>query len=313
MGYPVTLDNSQQLAKDQANEQNKILKERLDAETQKTKDNHAAWAGEFQKAEQQRRTEEKNWRKFYADVYDSEKKWYHYVAMFALNGVQLWALTQQYKQQKEIASHTYELANRQLKLAEQMYSYYKEQFQPHEAAMSKQLDNYFANPYRPQYDITAGRFALNARMQMIGKRRDVLLCASEYCTGATTQALQDLALQEATLVSNAMNSAIKYEKAREIKMEQKWLNARLAFVQAGRDVAAQGITGIDGAVSAFHSLGADPGAALSQLLSTFASTVGGLIPDPVAPRGGSYRGNVSSPYIYTAPQGRPSTSVHRSY
>lgn len=306
------LDNVSELAKAQAQEENKILKERLDAETKKIKDNHAAWAGEFQKAEQQRRKEEENWREFYANVYNSEKEWYHYVAFFALNGIQLWALTQQYQQQKEIAKRTYELANRQLQLAEKMYSHYRDSFQPHETEMAKQLDNYFANPYRPQYDITAGRFALNARVQMIGKRREVLMCASPYCTGATTQALQDIALQEANLVANAMNSAVKYEKAREVNMEKKWLNARLAFVEAGRGIASQGITGIDGAVKAFHSFGADPGAALSTLLSTIARTVGGIIPDPVAPSGGTMKGSVS-PYTYTAPYSRPTTSVSRSY
>lgn len=309
MAVAVTLANAAQLAKSQAAEQNKILKERFDAETQKIKANHQSWAGEFQKAEQQRRKEEENWRKFYADVYNNEKEWYHYTAMLALNGIQLWALKQQYEQQKEIADKTYELANRQLQLAEKMFSAYKEQFQPHETAMSQQITNYFAKPYRPQYDITAGRFALNARMKMVGKRREVLMCSSSYCTGATAQALQDLAIQEANLVGNAMNSAIRYEKSREVNMEKKWLNARLAFVQAGRDVSSQGITGIDGAVRAFHSFGADPGAALSQLLGTVAYTVGGIIPDQLGQNGGSVRGG-STPFLYNT---GASTSVSRSY
>lgn len=296
MGYPVTIDNTQQLAKDQAAEMSKSLNAQIDHHLEKQRKNHEAWSATFLEAEAKRRVEEQNWRKFYQTVYKGEKNWLTTTMMFILNGVQLWALVQQYNQQKTIAKRTYELANRQLQLAEKMYDYYKKEFQPHETEMGKQIDNYFANPYRPQYQITSGRFALSARIAMAGKRREVLMCASQYCTGSSTSALKDIAIQEAKMVSNAMNSGVKYEKLREHKMEQKWLSTRLAFIQAGRGVAQQGVTGIDGAVKAFHSFGADPGAALSQLLGTIAHTVGGIIPEPQAPNGGTRYGN-NSPYV----------------
>lgn len=280
MGYPYTLDNYQQLAQANAQEMQKALKAEHTRQHQLYKDNLRQWNEAFVQAENNRRKDEKRWREFYEKTYAQDNAWWKTTLMYILNGVQLWALVQQYNQQKEIADRTYDLANRQLALAEGMYNYYKAMFQPHEVAIGDQINNYFANPYRPQYDTTAGRFALNARTQMIGKRREVLMCASQYCTGAVTSTLKDLALQEANLVANAMNSAIKYEKLREFKMEQKWLQTRLAFISAGRGVAAQGITGIDGAVKAFHSFGADPGAALGQLLTTVARTVGGIIPTP---------------------------------
>lgn len=303
MGMPVTIDNTQQLAQDQATEMLKSLKEQINHKLEKDKANHEAWKATFLEAEGIRRGEENNWRQFYQTVYMGEKNWLQTTMFFVLNGIQLWALVQQYNQQKEIAKRTYDLANRQLHLAEEMYRYYKQEFQPHEVDLGKQIDNYFANPYQPQYNITSGRFALNARMQMIGKRREVFMCASQYCTGATTSALKDLALQEAKMVSNAMNSGVKYEKLREHKMEQKWLNTRLAFIQAGRGVAAQGVTGIDGALKAFHSFGADPGAALSQLLGTIAHTVGGIIPTPQATEGGTMYGQ-TTPYQVARPTTR---------
>lgn len=287
MGMSVSLSNTKQLAQDQAQEMGKKLNEQVDHNLEKQKANHEAWKATFLQAEATRRTEERNWREFYQTVYKGEKSWLQKTMLFVLNGIQLWALVQQYNQQKTIAKRTYELANRQLTLAENMYSYYKKEFQPHETALGQQIENYFANPYRPQYEITAGRFALNARIQMAGKRRGVLMCTSQYCTGAVTSALKDIAIQEAQQVANAMNSGVKYETLREHKMEQKWLSARLAFVQAGRGVASQGVTGIDGAVRAFHSFGADPGSALSQLLGTIAHTVGGIIPAPQQAVGGT--------------------------
>lgn len=278
MGMPVTLDNYQQLAEAQG----KQLNAQVDHELEKIKDNHASWASDFLAAEQKRREDEREWRQFYWNVYKEENAWWKQWIIYGLNAIQLWALYTQYKQQSEIANRTYDLAHRQLRLAEEMYAYYKESFQPHEVKLGQQINNYFSNPYRQQYETTGGRFVTAARMQIVGKRREVLMCASQYCTGAVKSSLSNIATQEANLVANAMNSAVKYEDIREQRLTDKWLQTRLAFVQAGRGVANQGITGIDGAVQAFSSFQADPGNALARLLGTVAYTVGGIIPSPTA-------------------------------
>lgn len=278
------LDNYKQLADAQGSAYEKALKARVDHELTEQRKNYTSWAKKFEAAEDQRRIEENNWREFYKKVYEEENTWWKDLIFYVLNGIQLWALVQQYNQQKEIADRVYDLANRQQSLAEEMYSHYKAQYQPHEIALGKQIDNYFANPYRPQYDTTGGRFVVNARAQMTGKRREVLMCASQYCTGAVKTALRDLAVREANLVGNAMNSAIKYENLREQRMEDKWLQVRLSFIQTGRGVSGQAVTGIDGAVTAFSRFNADPGAALSQLLGTAAYTIGGIIPSPNSSR-----------------------------
>lgn len=278
------LDNYKQLADAQGSAYEKALKARVDHELAEQRKNYTSWAKKFADAEAQRRIEEDNWREFYKKVYEEENTWWKDIIFYALNGIQLWALVQQYNQQKEIADRVYDLANRQQSLAEEMYSHYKAQYQPHEIALGKHIDNYFANQYRPQYDTTGGRFVVNARAQMTGKRREVLMCASQYCTGAVKTALRDLAVREANLVGNAMNSAIKYENLREQRMEDKWLQVRLSFIQTGRGVSGQAVTGIDGAVTAFSRFNADPGAALSQLLGTAAYTIGGIIPSPNSSR-----------------------------
>lgn len=278
------LDNYKQLADAQGSAYEKALKARVDHELTEQRKNYTSWAKKFEATEDQRRIEENNWREFYKKVYEEENTWWKDLIFYVLNGIQLWALVQQYNQQKEIADRVYDLANRQQSLAEEMYSHYKAQYQPHEIALGKQIDNYFANPYRPQYDTTGGRFVVNARAQMTGKRREVLMCASQYCTGAVKTALRDLAVREANLVGNAMNSAIKYENLREQRMEDKWLQVRLSFIQTGRGVSGQAVTGIDGAVTAFSRFNADPGAALSQLLGTAAYTIGGIIPSPNSSR-----------------------------
>lgn len=301
MGMPVTLDNYQQLA----DAQGKKMNEQVDHELDKIRTNHQEWSKVFIAAEDQRRQDEEQWREFYWSVYKEENKWWKKMIVFGLNAIQLWALYTQYKQQSEIANRTYNLANRQLSLAEEMYAYYKAQFQPHEVKLGEQINNYFNNPYRQQYETTGGRFVTAARMQMSGKRREVLMCASQYCTGAVKASMKNLAVQEAHLVANAMNSAVKYEDLREQRLTDKWLQARLAFVQAGRGVSNQGVTGIGDAVQAFSSFQADPANALARLLGTVAYTVGGIIPSPNAPVRGQSSAQ-SSGILYNS---RPQVSV----
>lgn len=268
-GTPVVITNYKELAH-----------EHVDYELEKKRENYKKWGAKFEAAEKARRDQEDQWREFYKKVYEEENAWWKNLILFALNGIQLWALIQQYRQQKEIADRTYEIADRQQKIAEEMYNHYKSTFQPQEAATGGQISSYFANPYRQQYNTTAGRFAVNARAKVTGKRREVLMCASQYCTGSVKTALRDIAMYEANVVGNAMNSAVKYENLREQKMEDRWLRARLAFIQTGRGLSGQSITGIGDAARAFSSFGADPGAALSQLLGVASYTIGGLISGP---------------------------------
>ena len=152
------LDNYKQLADAQGSAYEKALKARVDHELTEQRKNYASWAKKFDQAEAQRRIEEDNWREFYKKVYEEENTWWKDLIFYVLNGIQLWALVQQYNQQKEIADRVYDLANRQQSLAEEMYGHYKAQYQPHEIALGQQIDNYFAKPYRPQYDTTGGRF-----------------------------------------------------------------------------------------------------------------------------------------------------------
>ena len=259
---------------------NELAHEHVDYELNKKRENYKKWGEKFKSAESARRSQEDQWREFYKQVYEEENSWWKNLILFALNGIQLWALAEQYKQQKEIADRTYDIANRQQAIAEEMYNIYKSVYQPQESATAGQLSSYFGNPYRQQYSTTAGRFAVNARAKVTGKRREVLMCASQYCTGAVKTSLRDIAAYEANIVGNAMNSAIKYENLREQRMEDRWLQARLAFIQTGRGLSGQTITGIGNAARAFSSFGADPGAALNQLLGVASYTIGGLISSP---------------------------------
>ena len=97
MGMPVTVDNFDQ----QANLLGAEMRKQVDHEFDKYTANHQAWSKTFLEAEQKRREAEYQWREFYWEVYSTENAWWKTMTMFVLNGIQLWALYTQYKQQKE--------------------------------------------------------------------------------------------------------------------------------------------------------------------------------------------------------------------
>ena len=107
-----------------------LAHEHVDYELKKKQENYKKWGEKFKSAESARRAQEDQWREFYKQVYEEENSWWKNLILFALNGIQLWALAEQYKQQKEIADRTYDIANRQQAIAEEMYNIYSKKARP---------------------------------------------------------------------------------------------------------------------------------------------------------------------------------------
>lgn len=247
---------------------------------------HGAWSSAFEQAETNRRNEDKLWREYFKKVYSSDMGFYKKVTMFALNSIQLWALQKQYKQQKEISDRTYEIADRVQTIAEELFSYYNKVYQPHETALSKQINTYFSGGGACiNYSDTAERFESNVRRAFARAKADALRCTSSFCGGLTAEQLRQWEGETAQAVSNARTGAFRYEELRKETRDTMYLEFRMKFMQVGRNVAAQGQGGIMRAFESFSSFGADPGAAMSQLLGTLANTVGQMISSPISPSG----------------------------
>lgn len=244
--------------------------------------NHSAWSEAFKYAEQQRIDESQRWRDYYKKVYSGDWAWWKKITMFALNGIQLWALWKQFRQQKEIADRTYEVADRQQKIAEELFDFYKNVYYPHEIALGNQINN---STYCADYEGTGDRFENNVERAFARARADMLSCSGSICRPFSVDHLQQWEVEKAQHLVNARNNAYRYEETRKETKDNRWLEVRFKYIQIGKEVSRSGQEGFMKAFGTFSAFGADPGAALSRLLGTFSNTVGQMISSPVAPQG----------------------------
>ena len=272
-----------------------------------------AWEALFDEAEAQRVKENDRWFKYYKSVYEDDMSWWKKIILFALNGVQLWALWKQFEQQKDLADKTYDLANRVQVIAEELFAFYKGTYLPQESALGGQISSYFGGAQCVNYEVSGKRFEDNMRTAFRVARNSLTRCTSSNCAPFTSNDALSWAVEQSQALGNARNSAYRHEETLKDYKDGKWLDLRLKFIQVGRKVSADGQDGIMAAFSTFSSFGADPGAALSQLLGTLSNTVGQMISSPTAPNGQIPDYNKSNwlyqPYVANVMQ---SGDIHRA-
>ena len=274
---------------------------------------YEAWEALFDEAEAQRVKENDRWFKYYKSVYEDDMSWWKKIILFALNGVQLWALWKQFEQQKDLADKTYDLANRVQVIAEELFAFYKGTYLPQESALGGQISSYFGGAQCVNYEVSGKRFEDNMRTAFRVARNSLTRCTSSNCSPFTDNDALSWAVEQSQALGNARNSAYRHEETLKDYKDAKWLDLRLKFIQVGRKVSADGQDGIMAAFNTFSSFGADPGAALSQLLGTLSNTVGQMISSPTAPNGQIPDYNKSNwlyqPYVANVMQ---SGDIHRA-
>ena len=274
---------------------------------------YEAWEALFDEAEAQRVKENDRWFKYYKSVYEDDMSWWKKIILFALNGVQLWALWKQFEQQKDLADKTYDLANRVQVIAEELFAFYKGTYLPQESALGGQISSYFGGAQCVNYEVSGKRFEDNMRTAFRVARNSLTRCTSSNCAPFTANDALSWAVEQSQALGNARNSAYRHEETLKDYKDGKWLDLRLKFIQVGRKVSADGQDGIMAAFNTFSSFGADPGAALSQLLGTLSNTVGQMISSPTSPNGQIPDYNKSNwlyqPYVANVMQ---SGDIHRA-
>lgn len=242
-----------------------------------------AWQGAFQKAECERLKESKRWLAYYDQVYNDDMAFWKKVTMYALNGIQLWALWKQFRQQKEIAKRTYDIANRIQTVGEEMYNFYEKTYQPQEEALNNQINGHFDGSCI-DYSI-ADRFGANVARAFGQVKAGLFRCNSSHCQAPTASMMKQFEIEKAQSIGNARTGAYRWAEMVKEHKDMFYLEMRMKFIQVGRGISVDGQNGIMKAFGTFSNFGADPGAALSKLLDTFSNTLGMVLNDKVAPTG----------------------------
>lgn len=246
---------------------------------------HGGFAKAFEYAEAKRQIEDMRWLNYYKTVYERDYAWWKKMILLVLNGIQLWALWRQFRDQKDLADKTWDIADRMQRIAEEMFDFYLKHYRPHEVALSKQIDDYFNKPECIDYDGLGNQFSENMRNAFSRVKADLFRCNSQICGVATLVNIHNIEMHMAQAVGNARTGAFRYGELVKEYRDDKWLDYRFKLIQIGRNVSEQGQAGLAKAFNTFSSFGADPGAALGQLLGTLSNTVGGMITGPVSPTG----------------------------
>lgn len=245
---------------------------------------HEAWKEAFLKAECERLAESHRWLTYYEKVYRSDNALWKKLIMYSLNAIQLWALWKQFRHQKEIADRTYEIADRTQRIAEELYAFYESVYQPHESALSKQITDYFKGEGCVEYDL-AERFEQNVKSAFSRAKANMLRCTSSHCGDFTPSMMKQFEIATAQAIGNSRTGAFRYAEMLKESKDDFYLELRMKFIQVGRNISKDGQNGIMNAFNTFSSFGADPGAALSQLLGTFSHMMGSQINAPIMPNG----------------------------
>lgn len=238
------------------------------------------WKASFDMAEKERQDESDRWYDYYTKVYEKDNAWWKKTIMYALNGIQIWALWKQFRQQKKIADDTYNIADRTQRVAEEMFAFYESVYKPQEQALGGQISANFGGGNCVDYSI-ADRFEQNVRRSFARSKASLTRCSSSHCGTFTPAMDKQWEIETAQAVGNARTGAFRYAELLKETKDTAFLELRMKFIQVGRGISEQGQNGIMKAFSTFSSFGADPGAALDQLLGTFSNTLGSMISAPV--------------------------------
>lgn len=165
---------------------------------------------------------------------------YRYAADQQLAMTVLSQLAQQYFADKALqasldaAAKTYEIANRQMLIAEEEYQRYKDRFFCNEHNLAQEACDAFDE--NPDYDTALTRATRNARLAFTPQYRAIQRARSRYCRCDTDKDYCDLATEEAMATVAARNFAYEAEDARAQGRRTYYDNFRFRVADFGRGI-----------------------------------------------------------------------------
>ena len=209
------------------------------------------------------------WQASYAYAADQAYK----LAIFqALQGIAFGVL--QYASADRTADQQYDIANRQMVIAEEEYARYKAQYAPCEDALRAEICALELPTV--DYDTRADRALRDVRIQFSNTRRQNERSRSRYCMSDQLFLECELNKAEALAVIAARDTAYRYAEAYQDTLDARRWERRVTMFGFGRDIMSgqsNTYTGSMGAAS--DALSARQGA-YDNLLSTISGSLGAV-------------------------------------
>ncbi|MGV0983390.1 MAG: hypothetical protein ACOYB2_02475 [Limnohabitans sp.] len=149
------------------------------------------------------------------------------------------------KRMREIAKDTRDLADRQLKMGEELHARYINKYAPIEDAVADfAKTDWETNRYKPQYQMQQGRAKLDAA-RAFGKVSSKLNKKfARYCTGANANMIRQVEIDRAKMEVDMVNRAYRKEEAimwERDDLQWKRLHNVIAFGRGLSSEAAQDV------------------------------------------------------------------------
>ena len=203
------------------------------------------------------------------------------------------------------ADRQWNIANRQMSIAEEEYTRYKEHFICNEHNLADEACELTVP--EANYDVRANRAAVDIRRQFSVARSSLLRGASRYCMHDASHTLGELAAQEARAISAVRDAAYRYEEDRAQALSDSRFNRAIQVANIGRGIHGAQINTYSGAMQmANNSIGTRLGG-INNFLGAMSGGISGMVQANLAAR-------ISpSPFTGAIAQGGPSMAYVNPY
>lgn len=240
------------------------------------------------------------WAAAYADAAEKAR-----LAAFFQAAQQLAIAGLQYAAAQYIADKQFEIADRQMRIAETEHDRYTQHFWCVENLLA---DEQCALPeYTPDYLTQSARAVLDVRKQFDVQRQQLLRMRTRYCGRVIDFGLCDLAGAEARAAAEARDKAYRYEEARRDAKSDLRFNRQLQVSNLGRNIAAQSVRDMQAAGQLEMGVLQQRLGSINNVLGALSGGLSGIIQTQFAPSvggggsitGGGMGGNFATQQIST--------------
>jgi hypothetical protein len=217
------------------------------------------------------------WQAWYATQKSSEIMWQQAAAIAVKTAIDLVIADKIDKRMREIAKDQRDLADRQMKMGEELHARYVNKFAPIEdSAADFAKNDWEKNRYKPQYVLHQGRAKLDAARafgKVAGKLNKKM---SRYCTGANANMLRMVHTDWARMEVDMTNRAYRYEEAQMwLRDDLQWRRLQNAIAN-GQRLPSQAAADIANGIRTATESNAIRGQAMQGWYGALASASNGL-------------------------------------